>query len=152
MTSAPPATIHRGIASLQRVVELFQQRRAELAATVGLTEHQWGLLEEISTEHFMPSMFARQRESSHAAVSKTLRQLSDKGLIETQVPSDDARRRSYQLTAEGRRVMQALRSERQRAIEHVWARLPERSLEEFISITDELAQRMGELLHKDKKG
>jgi DNA-binding MarR family transcriptional regulator len=134
------------------VAELFQQRRAELAGTVGLTEHQWGVLEEISSEHFMPSMFARQRESSQAAVSKTLRQLSDKGLIETEVPAGDGRRRSYQLTEMGKRVMRELRKQRERAIEHVWSRLPERSLQDFISVTDELAQRMDELLQKDKRG
>lgn len=152
MTAAPREMIHQGIRSLQRVAELFQQRRAELAWAVGLTEHQWGVLEEISTEHFMPSMFARQRESSAAAVSKTLRQLSDKGLVETAVPSDDGRRRSYQLTDAGKRVMRELRKQRERAIDHVWSRLPERALQDFISVADELARRMDELLQKEKKG
>lgn len=152
MPQVPRETIHRGIESLQRVVELFQERRAALAGTVGLTDHQWGVLEEISTEHFMPSMFAKQRESSQAAVSKTLRQLSDKGLVEAEVEGNDARRRSYQLTAAGRRVMQQLRAERERAVDHVWSRLPERALEDFIATNHELAQRMDELLQKEKKG
>ena len=65
----------------------------QLAQSVGLTEHQWGVLEEISTEHFMPSMFARQRDSTPAAVSKTLRQLIDKGLIEVKLNKSDGRQR-----------------------------------------------------------
>ncbi len=67
--------IHEAIGHLGRLSELFQKRRVQLAESVGLTEHQWGVLEEIALDHFMPSMFARQRESSAAAVSKTLRQL-----------------------------------------------------------------------------
>ena len=72
------APVHRAIECLQQLTAAFGQRRQQLAADVGLTEGQWAVLEEIATEHFMPSMFARARESSAAAVSKTLRQLSEK--------------------------------------------------------------------------
>ena len=72
---------HQAIEQLQKLSELFQQRRVQLAKTVKLTEQQWRVLEEVSTEHFIPSMFARNRESSPAAVSKIIRQLTEKGLI-----------------------------------------------------------------------
>lgn len=143
--------IHRGIESLQRLVELFQRRREQLARSVGLTDHQWGVLEEISTEHFMPSMFARRRDSSPAAVSKTLRQLSDKGLVECSVESEDGRRRSYQLTAKGRKVMARLRARRQEAIERVWSRLEPESLETFIHFSEQLSSGMGDLLEREER-
>src|SRR5688572_30242053 len=70
-TMSAPAdieTIHASIAQLQRLAELFQQRRQQLAKRAGLSEQQWRVLEEISTEHFIPSLFARSSESSAAAV------------------------------------------------------------------------------------
>ena len=48
---------------------------------MGITIEQWRVLEEISTDHFIPSMFARSRDSSAAAVSKILRQLLDGVLV-----------------------------------------------------------------------
>jgi DNA-binding MarR family transcriptional regulator len=144
--------IHRGIESLQRLVELFQRRREQMARSVGLTDHQWGVLEEISTEHFMPSMFARRRDSSQAAVSKTLRQLSDKGLVDCSVETDDGRRRSYQLTSKGRRVMSQLRARREEAIDRVWSRIEPESLEAFIHFSERLSSGMGELLAKENSG
>jgi DNA-binding MarR family transcriptional regulator len=152
VSSPDRPAIHRGIESLQHLVDLFQRRRAELARSVGLTEHQWGVLEEISTEHFMPSMFARRRESSQAAVSKTLRQLLDKGLVDSSVESDDGRRRSYQLTPHGQRIMAQLRQRREEAIARVWSHVDANSLHEFIRFSERLASGMNELLAKEQEG
>jgi DNA-binding MarR family transcriptional regulator len=99
---------------------------------VGLTEQQWGVLEEISTEHFMPSMFAKERESSAAAVSKILRQLNDKGLILVSISESDGRQRKYELTPQGEHVMAALRRHREQAIRDVWLPLDRQEVRRFI--------------------
>src|SRR5512145_2872283 len=101
MATKPPAQeeIYAAIAGLRRVSDAFRKRREELAISVGLTEGQWGVMEEIATLHFMPSMFAKHRSSSAAAVSKTLRQLADKGLIRSSLSKADGRQRDYELTA-----------------------------------------------------
>ena len=72
--------LYRAIEGLQRLAELFERRRAQLARRVGLSDPQWRVLEEIAREDFMPSLFARRRDAHPAAVSRTLRQLLDRGL------------------------------------------------------------------------
>ena len=119
------------ITQLQRLSEVFQRRRRLLARAVGLTEQQWRVLEEISSEHFLPSMFARERESSAAAVSKVIRQLLDKGLITVSISDSDGRQRLYELSAEGKALMRRLRARRKRAIEAIWAPLPKEELHQF---------------------
>src|SRR6187402_2780311 len=109
--------IHRTIERLQQLTELFEARRQQLARSVGLTEQQWRVLEEISTAHFIPSLFARDRESSAAAVSKVLRQLIDKELVRVSISDKDARQRDYELSDSGKRVMSELRTRRQHAID-----------------------------------
>lgn len=130
--------IHRAIGQLQRLTELFQQRRAQLAKQVGLTEQQWLVMEEISTEHFMPSMFARSQESSAAAVSKIIRQLIDKELISVSISENDGRQRQYELTTQGKRVMSALRQRRQKAIDAIWADIDPKKLSLFADISQQL--------------
>ncbi len=71
--------IFRAIEAMTALAEIFERRREVLARDAGITIEQWRVLEEISTEHFIPSMFARSRDSSAAAVSKILRQLLDAG-------------------------------------------------------------------------
>ncbi len=132
------AQIHRAIAQLQKLTELFQQRRAQLAKHVGLTEQQWLVMEEISTEHFMPSMFARSQESSAAAVSKIIRQLVDKELISVSISESDGRQRQYELTAQGKRVMSALRQRRQKAIDAIWTELDPKQLSLFADLSEQL--------------
>ncbi len=127
---------------LQRISELFSARRQELAARVGLTEHQWSVLEEIATEHFMPSLFAKQQASSAAAVSKTLRQLGDKALVRVSVSKADGRQRDYVLTAKGQRVMEELRRARERAIAEVWLKLDSARVVEFTEFSTELADAL----------
>jgi DNA-binding MarR family transcriptional regulator len=141
------SAVHAAIACLQRLTEVFQQRRVQLAMSVGLSEQQWAVLEQVSSEHFMPSMFARSRESSAAAVSKILRQLVDKGHITARVDATDARQRRYELTALGRRTMSTLRRNRQKAIESVWMPLAIEDLEPFT----EFGTRLIESLEKYTK-
>jgi DNA-binding MarR family transcriptional regulator len=143
----PPAhastrDIHAGIERVQRLSDLFGLRRTQLAQRVGITEQQWRVLEEISTEHFMPSMFAKSQDSSAAAVSKVLRQLLDKELVAVSVSAQDGRQRRYELTEQGKQTMASLRRFRQDAIEVIWSRLPRTDLSRFVRIADELIARL----------
>jgi DNA-binding MarR family transcriptional regulator len=79
----------------------------------------------------MPSLFARHRDSSAAAVSKILRQLIDKGLILAAIAKGDARQRRYSLTAKGKRVMDRLRESREDAVKEVWLALDPRGMRQF---------------------
>jgi DNA-binding MarR family transcriptional regulator len=139
---ASTADVHAAIECLGRLAELYRERRAQLAASVGLTDQQWGVLEEIATEHFMPSLFARRRESSPAAVSKILRQLADKGLIVVAIAKGDGRQRKYSLAAKGKRAMDALRESREEAIREVWLKLPAREMRAFTGFGAELIRRL----------
>jgi len=139
---AANSTIHEAIGELRRLTEVFGMRRRELASACGITEQQWRVLEQIATEHFMPSMFARERESSPAAVSKVLRQLLEKALISVSVSPEDGRQRNYELTATGREVMRRLRLRRQRAIEAIWRDLDANAVEDFIQFGRTLSERL----------
>ena len=146
ITSSTPARsrgpLYGAIASLTRLAEVFERRRLQLAREVGLSDPQWRVLEEIGSEAFMPSLFARSREAHPAAVSRTLRQLQDGGLVEVSISSDDARQRRYRLTARGRRVLDKVRRARERAIDAVWRGLPRKRLEEFARFSELLAERL----------
>ena len=133
--------IETAIGSLGRLADLFQRRRAQLARIVGLTVQQWRVLEEVSTEHFLPSLFARERECTPAAISKTLRQLLGKGLIRVAISTEDGRQRRYELTGAGRRVIEKLRYERRRAIRAIWSDLPGEDLTRFARFAGELGDR-----------
>jgi DNA-binding MarR family transcriptional regulator len=133
---------HAAIECLGRLADLYVERRVQLARSVGLTDQQWGVLEEIATEHFMPSLFARRRDSSAAAVSKILRQLSEKGLVVAAIGKDDARQRTFSLTARGKRVMEKLREHRQEAIRDVWLSLDKAGVVAFTSFGRELIERL----------
>jgi DNA-binding MarR family transcriptional regulator len=100
------------------------------------------VLEEISTEHFIPSLFAKSRDSSAAAVSKVLRQLLDKELVRVSVSENDGRQRQYELSAKGQKAMERLRRDRQRAIETIWADLPAEDLRRFNQLSSELIARI----------
>lgn len=130
------------IESLQRLAELFEERRCQLAREAELTVQQWRVLEEISDEHFIPSLFAKARDSSPAAVSKILRQLLDRGLVTVQVDRTDGRQRRYALSEAGRQVMDRLRASRQKAIEAVWTDLDPEDLARFTNFSNELVRRL----------
>jgi DNA-binding MarR family transcriptional regulator len=130
------------IACLQQLTELFQARREQLAGDAGLTEHQWAVLEQTTNEHFMPSMFARSRQSSAAAVSKTLRQLIDKGLVNAEIDERDGRQRHYELTSKGRRVLDQLRLSREAAVRDVWMKFDVKRLRAFSEFSSELCERL----------
>jgi DNA-binding MarR family transcriptional regulator len=139
---APEHAAHRAIEVHGRLCAVYASRRQQLAQSVGLTEQQWEVLEEINTEHFMPSLFARRRESSAAAVSKIIRQLIDKGLVRVTVSRADGRQRNYVLSAGGKRAIAGLRDARQDAIEKVWLHVKPESLFEFSRVAEELAARL----------
>lgn len=142
----------KAVETLRRLSEAFRARREALAASVGLTEGQWGLLEEISTEHFMPSMFARSRSSSAAAVSKGLRQLKEKALVVAAHSADDDRRRDYELTTKGRKLLATLRAEREEAIKAIWAPLDAKDVAAFTAFGAQLASRLEDYREKGQGG
>jgi DNA-binding MarR family transcriptional regulator len=133
---------HVAIERLTRLTEVFQERRAQLAASAGLTVGQWSVLEEVATEHFMPSMFAQSEETSRAAVSKVIRQLLDRNLIQVAISQLDGRQREYALTASGKATLDKLRSERQKAIDAIWLPLDAHELESFSQFTHRLIERI----------
>lgn len=133
---------HQAIERLTRLSELFQRRREQLASAAGLTVGQWSLLEEISTEHFMPSMFAQSEATSRAAVSKVIRQLLDRGLIQVAISAVDGRQRDYALTADGQATLSKLRAEREKAIEGIWLPLDPDAVAHFSNFADELITRI----------
>ena len=132
--------IDAAIQALQRLSELFLARRRQLAQDAGLTEGQWRLLEEIADEHFMPSLFARERECSAAAVSRGLRGLLEAGLARTEVGAQDGRRRVYRLTGRGRSVQRRLRARREEAIAAIWHEFRPAELRGFVRF----AKRLGD--------
>jgi DNA-binding MarR family transcriptional regulator len=136
----PP--LHRAIAGLQRLVELFAERRAQLAAEAALSEAQWRVLEEIARPEFLPSLFARRRECTPAAVSKILRQLSLAGLVTAGISADDGRQRRYRLTARGERALEQLHASREQAIDRIWREFEPRELAAFASFAERLATAM----------
>ncbi|RMH27990.1 MAG: MarR family transcriptional regulator [Candidatus Hydrogenedentota bacterium] len=142
MSEMPKPEVLEAIAALQRLAELFIERRERLARSVGLTVEQWRVLQEIGGEGFMPSLFARERQCSPAAVSKTIRQLLDKGAIAVEVSAHDGRQRSYRLTPTGRALLARLNRARQRAIRAVWQDLPPGQLKQFSDFSGELARRL----------
>jgi DNA-binding MarR family transcriptional regulator len=150
MTSAsktPRRATRDAIESLQRLSDLFRERRLELARGVGLSEAQWRLLEEIDGESFMPSMFAKRQNCSPAAISRTLRQLQERELVAARISSDDARQRVYRLTASGRRLLERLNRKRADAIEAIWEPLGAAELERFTKS----AKRLGDGLEEYRR-
>jgi DNA-binding MarR family transcriptional regulator len=100
------------------------------------------VLEQIATEHFMPSMFARHHEQKPAAVSRVVRQLLDKDLITVAVADGDGRQRRYDLTARGKKTLERLRTSRQDAIDAVWMQLDPAALRHFVRFGTDLIARL----------
>ena len=142
VATAGVADAHAAIECLGRLAALYQERREQLAESVALTDQQWGVLEEIATEHFMPSLFARRRDSSPAAVSKILRQIVDKGLVVATIAKADARQRNYALTAKGKKTLERLRESREAAIREVWLGLDGAGMRAFTKFGTELIARL----------
>lgn len=130
------------LSALQRLADAFARRRAQLARGAGLSEAQWRVLEEIAAEDFMPSLFARRREQTPAAVSKLIRALLDRKLVVASIASGDARQRRYALTAKGAKAIERVREDRQRALDAIWSGLAPERLAEFASFANDLAERM----------
>jgi DNA-binding MarR family transcriptional regulator len=136
------ADAHAAIECLTKLAELSRHRREQLAEEVGLTDQQWEVLEEVATEHFMPSLFARRRASSPAAVSKILRQLLEKGVVVASIADNDARQRRYALTPKGRRLMDRLRERREEAVRDVWLTLDAAGMRAFTQFGNRLIERL----------
>jgi DNA-binding MarR family transcriptional regulator len=130
--------IHDAIEQLAILVDVFERRRETLAAEAGVTPEQWRVMEEIASNRFMPSMFARNRESSAAAVSRILRQLLDADLVTVAVSKSDGRNREYRLSANGARVLADLKRSREAAIQSVWMNLGAREIESFTEFARKL--------------
>lgn len=140
---------HEAIARLTRLTDVFQQRREQLASRAGLTVSQWSVLEEISTEHFMPSMFAQSEATSRAAVSKVIRQLLDRELIQVAISPLDGRQRQYTLTTAGKAKLDKLRVERQKAIDAIWVPLDPDAVTQFNKFTALLVERIERFAAKE---
>jgi DNA-binding MarR family transcriptional regulator len=100
------------------------------------------VLDEVGSRSFMPSLFARRRESSAAAVSKVLRTLLDAGLVAAEIGAEDGRRRRYRVTNAGARVLETVEASRRRAIDAVWKDLDPADLRGFARFSDRLAERL----------
>lgn len=135
-------SIHRAIEALQRLSELFLERRRQLAREVGLTEAQWRLLEELADEEFMPSLFAKRRDCTPAAVSRGLKALLERHLATVTIAEGDARQRVYRLTARGRDILARLRSRRAEAIAAIWERFDASELDGFVRFASELGDAL----------
>lgn len=143
MAQAPSRErIDSAIGALQRLAELFLERRRQLAAEVGISEAEWRLLEEIAAERFMPSLFARRRARTPAAVSRVLRGLVERDLVRASVGEADARHRVYRLTPRGRELMTRLRERRERAIAAIWRRFTSGELTAFERFAGALADAL----------
>jgi DNA-binding MarR family transcriptional regulator len=136
------AGLFAAIEGLARLADVFDRRRRQLAGVVGLTDTQWRLLEEIAREDFMPSLFARRRACTPAAISRTLKQLQEKSLIRAAISQGDGRQRDYSLTPAGKRIVARMRAGRQRALDAVWGELDQREIEAFGRFSADLAERL----------
>jgi DNA-binding PadR family transcriptional regulator len=99
------------------------------------------VLGEIAAEDFGPRC-SRARRRGAAAVSKVIRQLLDRKLIETSISTEDARQRRYALSARGRQTMELVRQDRQRALDRVWSGIVARELASFTRFATALSERL----------
>jgi DNA-binding MarR family transcriptional regulator len=140
----------QAIERIQQLAALFNKRRAQLAARVGITEAQWKVLEGIATEHFMPSMFAHEQDHTRGAVSKIIRPLLRGKLISVAISAGDGRRRRYELTAEGKKTMSRLREARNAAIRKIWGPMSASELVAFTRVSDLLIARIKAYVEKEQ--
>lgn len=140
----------RAIEQVQQLSALFIKRRGQLAGRVGITVAQWRMLEGIATEHFMPSLFAREQDNTPGAASKITKQLLDKALVKVTISRQDGRQRQYTLTAKGQKVMDQLRGLREQAIAEIWSVLTEGELQAFTGVNDKLLENMRIYLEREE--
>jgi len=141
----------QAVDQLRQIGALINKRRAQLARCVGLTEAQWRVLEGISNENFMPSLFAKDYKSTPGAISKLLRQILDKGLAKVSISTTDARQRDYELTRAGTRLMSRLRCLREEAIDGVWSDFTVGDLRAFTAFNERLIDNLGYYLDREEQ-
>ncbi len=139
---AAQSALFASIEGLQRLADLFELRRRQLARGAGLSDEQWRVLDGIAREDFIPSLFARRCDRHPAAVSRTLRELLERGLVVVSISPGDARQREYELSLRGRRLLKGLRERREHAIQAVWKGFDRRQLREFSRFSAQLADRL----------
>jgi len=83
--------IFQAIEAMTALAELFERRREALARDAGNHYRAVAGARRNFDSTFIPSMFARSRDSSAAAVSKILRQLLDSGLVSAAIGRADRR-------------------------------------------------------------
>jgi DNA-binding MarR family transcriptional regulator len=132
--------VERAIGELQRLAELFTERRRQIAREIALTETQWRVLEEVAGDDFLPSLFARRRACSPAAVSRTLRQLQEGGLVTAEIGTGDARQRVYRLTPRGRRLLERIHARREEAVAELWSGFSTAQLRAFSDFAARLSR------------
>ena len=136
--------LYAAIEGLGRLTEMMERRRRQLAGQVGLSPQQSRVLEGIAREDFMPSLFARAQQCTPASVSRTLRQLLVRGLVEVSIARDDARRRDYILSEKGAGILARVREAREDALEAVWSHFDRAELKRFAAFGSKLADRLEE--------
>ena len=142
MQTQPSSEVAGAIEVLGCLADLFAERREQIARRAGITVGEWRVLERIAGGGFLPSMFARERESTRAAVSRTLRGLLERGAVQVEVSRADGRQRSYSLTASGRRLLRSVETQRRRAVDAVWGGMDPDRLREFTDFGCQIAGRM----------
>ena len=124
------------------LAEIFERRREVLARDAGITIEQWRVLEEISTEHFIPvDVRAQPRQLGRCGFENTA-PTARRGLVSAAIGRDDRRNRSYKLTAKGHRTLAELRASRQAAIEAIWTGFSRDELAAFSTFAIKLSDRI----------
>ena len=96
----------------------------------------------------MPSIFARRRSCTPAAVSRTLRQLLERDLVRASIGESDGRQRVYRLTPKGRRALERLTARRRHAIDSIWSPMRRTDLRNFTRLANDLAKRLEDYTEK----
>lgn len=133
--------VYKAIEQLRALSHVYMKKRRELAQKVDLTEAQWRMLEEISDEGFMPSLFAAKSDLTKAAVSKILKQLQEQKLVEVSSSEKDGRVKEYQLTKRAAGKLEKLREHRRQAIDAIWMKTDEPLLDASLEFNEALIQR-----------
>lgn len=95
------------IGRINRCAALLQQAADASLRTVGISRSEFDLLGALRRvpHPLTPGQLARETSSSGAAVSKRVRQLRERGLVEREIDARDKRVAKLRLTDEGQHVV-----------------------------------------------